>query len=156
MNKTFFFLLAFLTWGVMGWAQSVIFPQEQQAGTAVSQVSDGVYTLSNDLLSASSDYHRGFSGTAKTDHNYSFVVPVGGDYTLRYLAVLNPDGSDNTSSGNINLSYAKDYYYHLPAPTETEIQGEWSRQTTLQAGKTTLREALSISTPARKWWLRIT
>ncbi|MBR0273167.1 MAG: hypothetical protein IJQ59_03630 [Bacteroidaceae bacterium] len=96
----------------------------------------GVDLMDKDGNVVASDYHRGFSGTAKTDHNYSFVVPVGGDYTLRYFAVLNPDGSDNTSSGNINLSYAKDYYYHLPAPTETEIQGEWSRQTTLQAGKT--------------------
>lgn len=34
-------------------AQSVVFPQEQQAGTAQSSEADGVYTLSNDLLSAS-------------------------------------------------------------------------------------------------------
>ena len=83
-----------------------------------------------------SDYHRGFSGTAKTDNNYTFVVPAAGDYTLRYFAVLNPNGSDNTSSGKINLSYNKEYYYHLAAPTETEVLGEWSRQTTLAKGKT--------------------
>ena len=34
-------------------AQKVIFPQEQQAGTATSAVVDDTYTLSNDLLSAS-------------------------------------------------------------------------------------------------------
>lgn len=33
-------------------AQSVIFPQSQQAGVATSSVSGGSYTLSNDLLSA--------------------------------------------------------------------------------------------------------
>jgi len=96
----------------------------------------GVDLVDKDGNVVASDYHSGFSGTAKTDNNYTFVVPAAGDYTLRYFAVLNPNGSDNTSSGNINLSYVKSYYYHLPAPTETEIQGEWSRQTTLAAGKT--------------------
>lgn len=96
----------------------------------------GVDLVDADGSVVASDYHRGFSGTAKTDNDYTFVVPATGDYTLRYFAVLNPDGSDNTSSGNINLSYIKDYYYHLPAPTETEILGEWSRQTTLAKGKT--------------------
>lgn len=96
----------------------------------------GVDLIDADGNVVASDYHRGFSGTAKTDNNYTFVVPAAGDYTLRYFAVLSPDGSDNTSTGNINLSYTKTYYYHLPAPTETAIQGEWSRQTTLAAGKT--------------------
>lgn len=40
-------------------AQSVIFPQEQQAGTAQSSEADGVYTLSNDLLSASFTLQNG-------------------------------------------------------------------------------------------------
>ena len=83
-----------------------------------------------------SDYHSGFSGNAKTNHNYTFTVPAAGFYTLRYYVVLNPNGSDNTSSGNINLSYNKTEYLHLPAPTETEFKGEWSRQTTLAAGRT--------------------
>lgn len=96
----------------------------------------GVDLVDGDGNVVASDYHKGFSGGAKTDNNYTFTVPASGDYTLRYFAVLNPNGSDNTSSGNINLSYALKYYYHLAAPTETEIKGEWSRQTTLQAGKT--------------------
>ena len=96
----------------------------------------GVELVDVDGNVAASDYHKGFSGTAKTDNTYSFVVPAKGLYTLRYYAVLNPDGSDNTSSGNINLSYTKTEYLHLPAPTETEFKGEWSRQTTLAAGKT--------------------
>lgn len=96
----------------------------------------GVDLVDADGNVVASDYHRGFSGTAKTDNDYTFVVPSAGDYTLRYFAVLNPNGSDNTSSGNINLSYTKNYYYHLSAPTETGIMGEWSRQTTLAKGKT--------------------
>lgn len=83
-----------------------------------------------------SDYHKGFSGTRKTDNDYTFTIPAAGDYTLRYYVVLNPNGSDNTSTGNINLSYTKEFFYHLAAPTETDICGEWSRQTTLKAGQT--------------------
>lgn len=83
-----------------------------------------------------SDYHRGFSGSAKTDNVYSFTIPTTGTFSLHYYVVLNPNGSDNTSTGNINLSYNKTEYLHLPAPTETEIMGEWSRQTTLAKGNT--------------------
>lgn len=96
----------------------------------------GVELVDADGNVVASDYHKGFSGSAKTDNLYSFTVPAAGTYSLLYYVVLNPDGSDNTSSGNINLSYTKNYYYHLPAPTETEILGEWSRQTTLAKGKT--------------------
>ena len=96
----------------------------------------GVDMVDNDGNVVVSDYHRGFSGSAKTDNVYTFVVPAAGSFTLRYFVVLNPNGSDNTSSGNINLSYEKHEYLHLAAPTETEFKGEWSRQTTLAAGKT--------------------
>lgn len=96
----------------------------------------GLDLVDGDGNVVASDYHRGFSGTAKTDNDYTFTVPAAGDYTLRYFVVLNPNGSDNTSSGNINLSYTKNFYYHLAASTETTIQGEWSRQTTLAKGNT--------------------
>ena len=95
----------------------------------------GVDLIDGEDNVVASDYHSGFSGTAKTDNTYTFVVPAAGSYTIRYFAVLNPNGSDNTSSGNINLSYVKHDYLHLAAPTETSIQGEWSRQTTLASGK---------------------
>ena len=95
----------------------------------------GVDLVDADGNVVASDYHRGFSGTAKTDNNYTFIVPAAGDYTIRYFVVLNPNGSDNTSSGKINLSYTKAYFYHLAAPTKTEIRGEWSRQTTLATAK---------------------
>ena len=96
----------------------------------------GVELVDADGNVAASDYHQGFSGTAKTDNVYSFTVPAAGTYNLYYYVVLNPNGGDNTSTGNINLSYTKTEYLHLPAPAETEILGEWSRQTTLAKGKT--------------------
>lgn len=80
-----------------------------------------------------SDYHKGFSGNAKTNHNYTFVVPAVGDYTLKYYCENATEA--NTSSGNINLSYDLVYTLHLAAPTETPIRGVWSRQTTLASGK---------------------
>ena len=96
----------------------------------------GVELVDADGNVAASDYHPGFSGTAKSDNVYSFTIPAAGTYNLYYYVVLNPNGSDNTSTGNINLSYTKTEYLHLAAPTETEIIGEWSRQTTLAKGKT--------------------
>ena len=96
----------------------------------------GVELVDADGNVAASDYHRGFSGSAKTDNVYSFTVPAAGTFDLYYYAVLSPDGSDNTSTGNINLSYTRTEYLHLPAATSTEIIGEWSRQTTLAKGKT--------------------
>ena len=53
MKRVYSILVAVLACVATMKAQSVIFPQEQQAGTATSSVSDGVYTLANDLLSAS-------------------------------------------------------------------------------------------------------
>lgn len=95
----------------------------------------GVELVDGNGSVVASDYHSGFSGNAKTNHNYTFTVPTAGFYQLIYYVNLNSDNSDNTSSGNINLSYNKTYYLHFAAPTETDIQGEWSRQTTLASGK---------------------
>mgnify|MGYP002623628207 CR=1 FL=1 len=94
----------------------------------------GVELLDADGNVASSDYHKGFSGSAKTDNTYSFTVRTAGDYRVRYLCVLGDD--DNTSSGNINLSYTLNQTLHLPAPDGVGISGRWSRNTTLAAGKT--------------------
>ena len=93
----------------------------------------GVELYDSDGSIVASDYHQGFSGSAKTDNTYTFTVPTTGDYTLRYIAIIGDD--DNTSTGNINLSYTLDEAFHLPAPTGVAIEGRWSRNTTLAAGK---------------------
>ncbi|MBQ7635602.1 MAG: hypothetical protein IJS89_08540 [Bacteroidaceae bacterium] len=94
----------------------------------------GVELIDADGNVAASDYHKGFSGTRKTDNTYTFTVRTAGDYTLRYLCVLGDD--DNTSSGNINLSYVLNETLHLPALKGVGIEGKWSRNTTLAAGNT--------------------
>ncbi|MDE7377397.1 MAG: hypothetical protein K2N13_00355 [Paraprevotella sp.] len=81
-----------------------------------------------------SDYHKGFSGNAKTDNLYTMNVPYEGAFTLRYFCENRTEA--NTSTGEIKLRLAVVDTIHLPAPTTVPIQGVWSRNTTLAAGKT--------------------
>ena len=112
-----------------------------------------------------SDYHKGYTGGAKSNNVYTLSIPAAGYYLVRYFrdtitdqqSTFNSNGTiswscdvlapelvydGNTaanvlpSSSNIDPSDTQNCYYHLPAPTETEILGEWSRQTTLAKGKT--------------------
>lgn len=106
-----------------------------------------------------SDYHKGYTGGAKSKNVYTLNIPEPGFYLVRYFrdtvtdgqASFNSNGTitwscqviapepvfdGNMEANNINLSYNKSEYIHLPAPTQTEFKGEWSRQTTLAAGKT--------------------
>lgn len=58
-------LSAFLSSGLTAMAQSVIFPQQKQAESALLQVNDGVYKLSNQLFTAEfevKDNHLNFKG----------------------------------------------------------------------------------------------
>lgn len=105
-----------------------------------------------------SDYHKGYTGGAKSKNVYTLNIPEPGFYLVRYFrdtvtdgqASFNSNGTitwscqviapkpvfDGNMEANINLNYNKSEYIHLPAPTQTEFKGEWSRQTTLAAGKT--------------------
>ena len=105
-----------------------------------------------------SDYHKGYTGGAKSKNVYTLNIPEPGFYLVRYFRDTVTDGQtsfnsngtiiwscqviapkpvfDGNMEANINLSYNKSEYIHLPAPTQTEFKGEWSRQTTLAAGKT--------------------
>lgn len=94
----------------------------------------GVELIDADGNVAASDYHQGFSGHAKTNNTYIFTVRTAGDYRLRYLCILGD--ADNTSTGNINLSYSLNETLHLPAQSGVGIEGRWSRNTTLAAGTT--------------------
>ena len=93
----------------------------------------GVALIDGNDNVVASDYHVGYSGGNKVDNVYSFVVPATGDYIIRYYIENKTESVD--ASGNINLSYNLVYTYHLASPTETPIQGVWSRETTLASGK---------------------
>ena len=107
-----------------------------------------------------SDYHKGYTGGAKSNNIYSLRIPAAGYYLVRYFrdtvtdgisAAFNSNGTitwscdvrapelvfdGNTAANVLPTAGDESCTYHLPAPTETEILGEWSRQTTLAAGKT--------------------
>lgn len=81
-----------------------------------------------------SDYHKGYSGTNKSENIYTIKVPNATEYKIRYY-ISNADNAMNTN-GNINLTFTKEYFVYIPAPDSQEIQGLWQRKTTLAAGKT--------------------
>ena len=92
-----------------------------------------------DLLDASnnvvaSDYHAGYTGTAKDANEYTLWVPREGKYRLRMM--VSKKIENITSSGNIILNYTKVDTLHMLAPTEVPLQGYWRRNTTLKQGQT--------------------
>lgn len=94
----------------------------------------GIELLDKDNSIIASDYHVGYSGTNKSANVYSFEVPYGGEFKIRYYS-HNADNALSTN-GNINLSFTKEYVIYIPATDSQEIQGVWQRKTTLAAGKT--------------------
>ncbi len=81
-----------------------------------------------------SDYHFGFTGGEKSDNVYTMTIPYAGTFTLRYLCTTKTNETNQT--GTINLKYGVEYTLYLEPAATTPIYGDWSRNTTLQAGKT--------------------
>ena len=111
------------------------------------------------------DYHRGTTGGSSSNNTYTLTIPERGYYLVRYFrdcteAITGAITGAFSSNGTITWSPAVTApevlfdnamdenampgegsgataeVLHLPAPAETPIRGEWSRQTTLQAGQT--------------------
>lgn len=99
------------------------------------------------------DYHKGYTGGAKSRNVYTLNIPAAGYYLVRYFRDTVTDGISGTFSSNGTITWScevsvPDVVYdgaendlaenvlHLPMPVATEILGEWSRQTTLAKGKT--------------------
>ena len=93
----------------------------------------GVALIDKNGAEAAYDFHKGFTGTAKHQNVYSFDVPNTGKFKLRYYAA-DIEGID--SKGNINIDLAVKQVMHFPAQKTTDIQGKWSRNVELEAGKT--------------------
>ena len=101
----------------------------------------GLSIVGMDLLDAdnnvvASDYHKGFSGGKLTKHVYSLNVPYSGKFRLRWFCENKTE--ENVSSGDINLKLKVAEKAEVVKADDgiTPIQGLWSRNTTLQAGKT--------------------
>lgn len=94
----------------------------------------GVELIDGDGNIVTSDYHKGYSGSNKSENIYKINIPNAGEYKVRYY-ISNADNAMSTN-GDINLTFTKEYFIYIPAPDSQEIQGLWQRNTTLQAGKT--------------------
>ena len=123
----------------------------------------GVDVLDLDGNVVAYDYHKGYTGIRKSKNVYTLNIPERGYYLVRYFRDTVTDGITATFNSNGTITWSCDviapelvfdgnteanvlpesgdntskaYSLHLVAPTETEILGEWSRQTTLAKGKT--------------------
>ena len=101
----------------------------------------GLSMVGMDLLDAdnnvvASDYHKGFSGGKLTKHIYSLNVPYEGKFKLRWFCENKTE--ENVSTGDIHLKLKVGDKTEVVKVDDgvTPIQGLWSRNTTLQAGKT--------------------
>lgn len=94
----------------------------------------GMDLVDSDGNVATYDYHKGFTGGEKENNVYSVNIPYAGQYKLRYFAETKTE--DINSSGSIKINLAVNDTIHLPAQALTPIEGKWSRNTTLKAGKT--------------------
>lgn len=94
----------------------------------------GVDIVDSDGTVVTYDYHLGFTGSAKQNNAYTFNVPYAGNFRLRYF-VQNKSEAIN-STGNISVKLVVQDTLHLAASPTMPIRGVWSRNTTLQAGKT--------------------
>ena len=83
---------------------------------------------------AAYDFHIGFTGGEKKNNVYTLYVPYTGKFKLRYYAEVKTESID--SKGNINLKLVYENIVHLPAPKLSAIEGKWSRNVNLEAGKT--------------------
>ena len=83
---------------------------------------------------AASDYHAGYTGTAKENNTFSIVAPNDGTYTLRFFIQKKSESVDATSEITGTIYTPKE---GVVVNTEiVGIQGRWSRNTTLAAGET--------------------
>lgn len=93
---------------------------------------DGVDLLQNGAIVAN-DYHFGFTGTNKENNTFSFIAPNDGTFTVRAF-IDNRENISATSDFKIEVYEAKE---GVDVSSDiVNIQGRWSRNTTLAAGQT--------------------
>ena len=94
---------------------------------------DGVDLLDANGDVVASDYHFGFTGTAKENNVYTFMVPNDGTFSLRAFC----DKRENITATFEFKAEVFDAKEGVDLNTDiVNIQGRWSRNTTLAAGQT--------------------
>lgn len=95
---------------------------------------DGVVLLDENNSIVASDYHHGYTGSAKDSNTYTFVVPNDGTFSVRMFV-------DNREGDLVSTSEFKVEVYEPKAETVSNadienLHGRWSRNVTLVAGET--------------------
>ena len=95
---------------------------------------DGAVLLDGNNAIAASDYHHGYTGSAKENNSYTFVVPNDGNFKVQIYI-------DGREGDIVSISEFKVEVYEAKegAVVNTDIvnmQGRWSRNVTLEAGET--------------------
>ncbi len=94
---------------------------------------DGTVLLDGNGSIAASDYHHGYSGSAKENNTYSFIVPNDGDFTVCMYIDKREGEIASTAEFKVEVYEAK---AGVNVTTDiVGIQGRWSRNTTLQKGE---------------------
>ena len=96
----------------------------------------GMDVLDADNNVVASDYHKGFAGGKLEKNVYSLNVPYNGQFKLRLFCENKTE--ENVSNGDIHVKLKVAEKAEVAKVNEsiTPIQGLWSRNTTLQKGKT--------------------
>ena len=95
---------------------------------------DGCDLLDENGSVAASDYHHGYTGTAKENNTYTFIAPNDGKFSVRMFC-------DNREGAIVSTSEFKVEVYEAKAGVDVttdivNLQGRWSRNVTLKAGET--------------------
>ena len=95
---------------------------------------DGVVLLDENGATVASDYHHGYTGSAKENNSYSFIVPNDGKFSVcMYI--------DGREGDIVSTAEFKVEVFEAKAGVDVtsdivNIQGRWSRNTTLAKGET--------------------
>ena len=95
---------------------------------------DGVVLLDGNGSIVASDYHHGYTGTAKENNTYSIVVPNDGEFTICMYADKREGDIVSTAEFKVEVYESKTGV--VVSSDIVNIQGRWSRNTTLPKGET--------------------
>ncbi len=113
--------------------QKVVVTLTYQSGAKRFDI-DGTELLDANGGVAASDYHHGYSGTAKENNTYTFIVPNDGTFSVRMFC-------DKREGDIVSTAEFKVEVYEAKAGVNVSsdianIQGRWSRNVVLKAGET--------------------
>ena len=95
---------------------------------------DGVVLLDENGSIVASDYHHGYTGSAKENNSYSFIVPNDGKFSV--CIYIDGREGDIVSTAEFKVEVYEGKGGVDVTSDIVNIQGRWSRNTTLAKGET--------------------